>query len=76
MDPRRRRHDLLVRPAGAREQRGHEATLRLPAVWADSVREGRTPPARVDGVRFVGMRTAAAAYRLPSGSYRLTSRLR
>lgn len=30
------------------------ATLRLPAVSADSVREGRVPLDRAEGVRFVG----------------------
>ncbi|MFE1835673.1 family 78 glycoside hydrolase catalytic domain [Streptomyces sviceus] len=53
-----------------------EATLRLPAVSADSVREGRTPLARVEGVRFTGHADGVATYRLPSGSYRLTSGLR
>lgn len=53
-----------------------EATLRLPAVSADTVREGRTPLARVDGVRFVGHADSVATYRLPSGAYSLTSRLR
>ncbi|MEU1183177.1 family 78 glycoside hydrolase catalytic domain [Streptomyces sp. NPDC005820] len=53
-----------------------EATLRLPAVSADAVREGRTPLARTGGVRFLGHADGVASYRLPSGSYRLTSRLR
>lgn len=53
-----------------------EATLRLPAVSADAVHEGRTPLARVEGVRFVGHADGVASYRLPSGSYRLTSVLR
>ncbi|MBE8472155.1 alpha-L-rhamnosidase [Streptomyces justiciae] len=53
-----------------------EATLRLPALSADTVREGRTPLAGVDGVRFLGHADGVASYRLPSGSYRLTSRLR
>ena len=53
-----------------------EATLRLPALSGDSVREGRTPLARVDGVRFLGHADGVASYRLPSGAYRLTSRLR
>ncbi|MEW1775551.1 family 78 glycoside hydrolase catalytic domain [Streptomyces sp. NPDC086777] len=53
-----------------------EATLRLPAISADSVREGRTPLASVEGVRFLGHADGVASYRLPSGSYRLTSRLR
>ncbi|MER7689806.1 family 78 glycoside hydrolase catalytic domain [Streptomyces sp. NPDC097610] len=62
-------YDVLV-PANS------EATLRLPAVSADSVREGHSPLARVDGVRFLGHTDGVASYRLPSGSYRLTSRLR
>ncbi|WP_286249801.1 alpha-L-rhamnosidase [Streptomyces graminofaciens] len=53
-----------------------EATLRLPAASADSVREGRTPLARVDGVRHLGHSDGVSSYRLPSGSYRLTADLR
>ncbi|MFE7843079.1 family 78 glycoside hydrolase catalytic domain [Streptomyces sp. NPDC057474] len=53
-----------------------EATLRLPAVSADSVREGRTPLARVDGVRFLGHSDGVSSYRLLSGRYRLTADLR
>ncbi|MBZ3906063.1 alpha-L-rhamnosidase [Streptomyces griseiscabiei] len=53
-----------------------EATLRLPAASADAVREGRTPLARVDGVRFLGHADGVASYRLPSGRYRLTADLR
>lgn len=53
-----------------------EATLRLPAASADAVREARTPLAQVTGVRFLGHADGVASYRLPSGSYRLTSRLR
>ncbi|KDN79533.1 alpha-L-rhamnosidase [Streptomyces olindensis] len=53
-----------------------EATLYLPAVSADAVREGRTPLARADGVRFLGHSGGVASFRLPSGSYRLTSLLR
>ncbi|NUO46227.1 MAG: family 78 glycoside hydrolase catalytic domain [Streptomyces sp.] len=52
-----------------------EATLRLPAASADAVREARTPLAGVDGVRFLGHADGVASYRLPSGSYHLTSRL-
>ncbi|WP_449343786.1 family 78 glycoside hydrolase catalytic domain [Streptomyces phyllanthi] len=52
-----------------------EATLRLPAASADAVREGRTPLARVDGVRFLGHDGRVSSYRLPSGRYRLTARL-
>jgi alpha-L-rhamnosidase len=53
-----------------------EATLRLPSVSADAVREGRTPLARVDGVRFLGHSAGVSSYGLPSGRYRLTARLR
>ncbi|WP_240982232.1 alpha-L-rhamnosidase [Streptomyces sp. S3(2020)] len=53
-----------------------EATLRLPAPSADAVREGRTPLARVAGVRFLGHTDGVASYRLPSGRYRVTCRLR
>ncbi|MEV4033638.1 alpha-L-rhamnosidase [Streptomyces umbrinus] len=53
-----------------------EATLRLPAVSADSVREGRTPLARTDGVRFLGHTAGVASYRLPSGHYAVSSALR
>ncbi|MGY4743560.1 family 78 glycoside hydrolase catalytic domain [Streptomyces sp. ATMOS53] len=53
-----------------------EATLRLPATSADTVREGRTPLARVGGVRFLGHTDGIASYLLPSGTYRLTSGLR
>ncbi|MFE9650722.1 family 78 glycoside hydrolase catalytic domain [Streptomyces sp. NPDC006365] len=53
-----------------------EATLRLPATSADAVREGRTPLARVEGVRFLGHADGVASYRIPSGRYRLTARTR
>jgi alpha-L-rhamnosidase len=53
-----------------------EAVLRLPVLSTDSVRQGRTPLARVDGVRFTGHADGVASYRLPSGTYRLTTRLR
>ncbi|WP_328416313.1 glycoside hydrolase family 78 protein [Streptomyces violaceus] len=53
-----------------------EATLRLPAASADAVREGRTPLARVPGVRFLGFEGGVCGYRLPSGRYRLTAALR
>jgi alpha-L-rhamnosidase len=62
-------YDALV-PANS------EATLRLPALAPDSVREGREPLARVAGVRFLGHTDGVASYHLPSGAYRLTSRLR
>ncbi|WSQ07018.1 glycoside hydrolase family 78 protein [Streptomyces sp. NBC_01231] len=53
-----------------------EAVLRLPAVSADSVREGRTPLARAEGVRFIGYTDGMYACRLTSGRYRITSTLR
>ncbi|WP_428950462.1 family 78 glycoside hydrolase catalytic domain [Streptomyces sp. cg35] len=53
-----------------------EATLSLPAVSASAVREGRTPLASVDGVRYVGFEDGTATYRLPAGRYRLTSTVR
>ncbi|GAA4313087.1 hypothetical protein GCM10023086_33890 [Streptomyces venetus] len=53
-----------------------EATLRLPAISADAVREGRTPLGRVPGVRFLGFADGVSSYRLPSGRYRLTAALR
>ncbi|MFC8428340.1 family 78 glycoside hydrolase catalytic domain [Streptomyces sp. NPDC057253] len=53
-----------------------EATLHLPARSADAVREGRDPLAQADGVRFLGHADGVASYRLPSGVYHLTSRLR
>ncbi|MFG1663853.1 family 78 glycoside hydrolase catalytic domain [Streptomyces sp. Y7] len=53
-----------------------EATLRIPAVSADAVREGRSPLAHLDGVRFGGHESGVASYRLAPGSYRLTSRIR
>ncbi|MGW0580752.1 alpha-L-rhamnosidase-related protein, partial [Streptomyces sp. NPDC002920] len=52
------------------------ATLRLPAASADAVREGRRPLSGVDGVRFVGHADGVSSYRIPSGRYRLTARLR
>lgn len=68
----------VLRDAQRRQRRivpaNSQATLHLPAVSADSVREGRTPLARVDGVSFLGHTDGVASYRLPSGAYRLTSR--
>ncbi len=52
-----------------------EATLRLPAVSADSVREGRAPLARADGVRFIGFTDGVYTCRLASGRYRVSARL-
>ncbi|MFI1728504.1 alpha-L-rhamnosidase C-terminal domain-containing protein [Streptomyces acidicola] len=53
-----------------------EATLHLPSASADSVREGRTPLSRVDGVRFLDHTDGVSSYRLPSGRYRMTAHLR
>ncbi|MBO1330325.1 alpha-L-rhamnosidase [Streptomyces sp. VRA16 Mangrove soil] len=52
------------------------ATLTLPAVSADAVREGRTPLGRVDGVRLVGFADGAATFTLPAGRYEVTSATR
>lgn len=51
------------------------ATLRIPTVEPATVREGRTPLARVPGVRFLGFGNGTATYRLPSGRYDVTSAL-
>ena len=55
-----------------------EATLRLSAVSADTVREGRTPltPSGRGASPLLGHRDGVASYRLPSGRYHLTARLR
>ncbi|MER5948521.1 family 78 glycoside hydrolase catalytic domain [Streptomyces sp. NPDC001904] len=55
---------------------GTEATLALPALSANAVREGRTPLGSVAGVRFEGFADGTATFRLPSGRYRLTSTVR
>ncbi|GAQ60586.1 bacterial alpha-L-rhamnosidase [Streptomyces scabiei] len=49
---------------------------RVPAVSADSVREGGTPLADVAGVRFLGHAEGVSSCLLPSGPYRLTADLR
>ncbi|MFD7924180.1 family 78 glycoside hydrolase catalytic domain [Streptomyces sp. NPDC059740] len=51
------------------------ATLRLPTADAASVREGRTPLSHVPGVEYLGYEDGTASYRLPSGTYELTSDL-
>lgn len=51
------------------------ATLRLPTADPSTVREGRTPLSRVDGVEHLGFADGVASYRLPSGRYELTSAL-
>lgn len=51
------------------------ATLLIPASDPDTVREGRTPLARVWGVRFLDFADGTASYRLPSGRYELASAL-
>ncbi|MFC8663219.1 family 78 glycoside hydrolase catalytic domain [Streptomyces sp. NPDC057199] len=53
-----------------------EATLRLPAASADSVREGRTPLARAEGARFIAHTDGLYVCRLLSGRYRITAKLR
>ncbi|MGD6765300.1 family 78 glycoside hydrolase catalytic domain [Streptomyces sp. BH097] len=53
-----------------------EATLALPAVSADTVREGRTPLAKTAGVRFENFTDKVATYRLSPGRYRVTSSVR
>ncbi|WP_391646856.1 alpha-L-rhamnosidase [Streptomyces violarus] len=53
-----------------------EAVLRLPAVSADSVREGRTPLARAEGVSFIDYTDGDYVCRLTSGRYRITAKLR
>ncbi|MCQ4211803.1 alpha-L-rhamnosidase [Streptomyces longispororuber] len=55
---------------------GTEATLTLPAVSANAVREGRTPLAEVDGVRLEGFADGRATYRVAAGRYRVTSTVR
>ncbi|MGY6020084.1 family 78 glycoside hydrolase catalytic domain [Streptomyces spinosirectus] len=49
------------------------ATLRIPAGDPSTVREGRTPLARVRGVEYLGFADGTASYRLPSGRYEVTS---
>nr|WP_319111845.1 hypothetical protein [Streptomyces europaeiscabiei] len=61
---------------GGRAPANSEATLRVPAASADSVREGRTPLAGVDGVRLLGHADGVSSYHLLSGRYRLTTDLR
>jgi alpha-L-rhamnosidase len=51
------------------------ATLRLPTADPDTVREGRSPLARAEGVGFLGFADGTASYRLPSGRYEVTSAL-
>ncbi|MFD8215474.1 family 78 glycoside hydrolase catalytic domain [Streptomyces sp. NPDC059697] len=52
-----------------------EAVLRLPAASADSVREGRTPLARAEGVRFIDHTDGEYVCQLTSGRYRITTKL-
>jgi alpha-L-rhamnosidase len=51
------------------------ATLRLPTGDPDTVREGRSPLARAEGVAYLGFADGTASYRLPSGRYEVTSAL-
>ncbi|MFM9441277.1 family 78 glycoside hydrolase catalytic domain [Streptomyces acidiscabies] len=53
-----------------------EATLHLPSLSPDTVREGRTPLSEADGVRFLTHTDGTSSYRLTSGRYRVTTRLR
>ncbi|MFJ9174515.1 family 78 glycoside hydrolase catalytic domain [Streptomyces sp. NPDC102360] len=53
-----------------------EATLSLPAVSADTVREGRTPLSKASGAHFEGFADKVATYRLTPGRYQLTSSVR
>ncbi|WP_425840087.1 family 78 glycoside hydrolase catalytic domain [Streptomyces fractus] len=55
---------------------GTEATLTLPAVSPDTVREGRTPLARAEGAHLESFADKVATYRLSPGSYRVTSSVR
>lgn len=51
------------------------ATLRIPAADPARVREGRVPLERVEGVEFLGFADGTASYRMPSGTYEVTSQL-
>ncbi|MFF3501862.1 family 78 glycoside hydrolase catalytic domain [Streptomyces sp. NPDC003247] len=51
------------------------ATLSLPTSDPDTVREGRTPLSRADGVTYLGHADGTASYRLPSGRYEVTATL-
>lgn len=51
------------------------ATLRIPTTDPSTVREGRTPLAKVEGVEYLGFEDGTASYRLPSGRCELTSAL-
>lgn len=51
------------------------ATLSVPTTDPSSVREGRTPLSRVQGVRYLGRTDGTASYRLSSGHYELTASL-
>jgi alpha-L-rhamnosidase len=51
------------------------ATLRIPTSDPDTVREGRTPLARVRGVAYLDFADGVASYRLPSGRYEFASAL-
>ncbi|KOV60539.1 hypothetical protein ADK64_30720 [Streptomyces sp. MMG1121] len=43
------------------------ATLSIPTTDPSTVREGRTPLSRVQGVQYLGFTNGTASYRLPSG---------
>ncbi|MFC9910606.1 family 78 glycoside hydrolase catalytic domain [Streptomyces sp. NPDC127197] len=51
------------------------ATLRIPTTDPSTVRQGRTPLSRVEGVKYLGFADGTASYRLPSGRYDVTSAL-
>jgi alpha-L-rhamnosidase len=51
------------------------ATLRIPTREPDTVREGRTPLSRVQGVTYLGFADGTASYLLPSGRYEVSSAL-
>ncbi|MFI5663261.1 family 78 glycoside hydrolase catalytic domain [Streptomyces sp. NPDC051684] len=53
-----------------------EATLSLPAMSAETVREGRTPLGKAAGVRLESFTEGRATFRLRSGTYRVTSSVR
>ncbi|MGW6905177.1 family 78 glycoside hydrolase catalytic domain [Streptomyces sp. NPDC054940] len=51
------------------------ATLHIPTADPSTVREGRMPLSRVEGVEYLGFAGGTASYRLPSGRYEVTSAL-
>ncbi|MET8472441.1 family 78 glycoside hydrolase catalytic domain [Streptomyces sp. NPDC006422] len=55
---------------------GTEATLTLPALSPDTVREGRTPLSKAAGAHFESFTDKTATYRLKPGRYRVSSTVR